>query len=1192
MNTQVKIGDKYELEHGRAILSGTQALVRLLLMQRLRDERRGLNTRGYVSGYRGSPLGSVDQEMWRAKKYLDPKGIYFQAGVNEELAATAVWGTQQVNLFEDATCDGVFGMWYGKGPGVDRSCDVLRHANHAGSSAKGGVLVVAGDDHACKSSTLPHQTDLIFKALGMPLLYPASVQEFLDYGLHGWEMSRYSGCWVGFKGVTDVVDSTASVDISLDRVQVVTPTDFEMPEGGLSIRHPDLPTAQEVRLYGYKIPAAQAYARANRLDRIVIDDPTAKVGIITAGKSWLDTRQALSRLGLGDNGGIRVCKIAMVWPLEPQILAKFVRGLDEIIVVEEKRSLLEEQVKDYLYHLPDDQRPRVSGKLDVPAFEARPNRWLLRPDAVQAPHEVAAVIARSLGLELPKAMQHEQAALIAQHGGAPEQIQRPPHFCSGCPHNTSTRVPEGSRATAGIGCHGMATFIYPQTQMFCQMGGEGVQWVGQQPFVKTRHVFANLGDGTYFHSGTLAIRAAIAAKVPITYKILFNGVVAMTGGQPHDGTLSVAGISQQLAAEGVGEIVIVTDNLERYKGVNLPHKIDVVHRDDLDGVQKRLRGYEGVSAIIYDQACAAERRRKRKRGTVEDPDRWVVINEELCEACGDCTRQSNCISVINKETALGVKRAIDQDACNKDYSCLNGFCPSIVTVEGGRRRKGRASEQGDRILPVPIPELPAVGRSYSIMVTGIGGTGVVTVGAILGMAAHIENRAVSILDMAGLAQKGGAVWSHLRIAEKDEDIATVRLDEGELDALIGCDLVVSASPETLSRCKPGVTRAVINNQGFQTGIEVRSIAEQARTGDASAKVGMLYPKHTLQDLVNASLGEQNVFLLNASELAVKWLGQSMAANIFLIGVAWQRGLIPLALESIQEAIRLNGVAMEANLKGFDLGRRAAAGMLEDGMSLSAASSNGLQHVDSQTDEQSLKTFVEGRAKRLAAYQNEIYAERYRRQIAKITEAESRLRGMPGKLTQSAALNLYKLMAYKDEYEVARLLTSEAFAKQVSEQFEGNYRLVYHLAPTWLTGKSAPASHKRKFGTWLVPGLKMLARMKGLRGTAFDLFGVQKERKTERELIRRYEATLDEVSKDLTRDNFDIAVELANIGQEIKGYGHIKERYLHTANRHWAELLKKFRMERMSRISDTQEDTRGAPALKPGLTTISGTPSAP
>src|SRR4051812_4754903 len=817
----ISLEDKYTLASGRVYMNGTQALVRLAMMQRERDLAAGLNTAGFISGYRGSPLGGFDQALWKAKGHLKDHHIHFTPGVNEELAATAVWGSQQVALFEGAKYDGVFAMWYGKGPGVDRSGDVFKHANAAGTAKHGGVLLLAGGDHACKSSTPPHQSEHAFDAAMIPVLYPTGVQEIIELGLHGFAMSRYSGCYVAFKLISETVDSSASIVVGPDNPHILLPQDFQLPAAGVNIRWPDAPMEQELRLQHDKIYAALAYARVNKLNRITVDSPKARLGIVASGKSYLDVLQALEDLGIDERVasdiGLRLYKVGMPWPLEPNGLRQFAQGLEEILVVEEKRQVIEYQMKEQLYNWRQDVRPRVIGKYDEQGeWEVHRSEWLLPAAGELTPAMIARVIAKRIAKFYTSPIVEARLKFIenkeAELARPRDKIARIPYFCSGCPHNTSTRVPEGSKALAGIGCHYMAIWIRPdETMTFTQMGGEGVPWVGIQPFTSTKHVFANLGDGTYFHSGLLAVRAAAAANVNITYKILFNDAVAMTGGQPVDGQLTVPMVVDQVLAEGVKKVVVVTDEPEKYQGVPLHAGVEVKHRDNLDAVQRELREIPGVTVLVYDQTCAAEKRRRRKRGKFPDPQKRVFINDLVCEGCGDCSVKSNCLSVIPVETEFGRKRAIDQSSCNKDYSCVNGFCPSFVTVHGGGLRKRKGSAAGGGFAAPPAPTLPALAEPYNIMVTGVGGTGVVTIGALLGMAAHLEGKGVTVLDMTGLAQKGGAVFTHIRIAEQPGDIHAVRVAAGMANLLLGCDIVVAASPDGLSRIQKGRTSAVVNH---------------------------------------------------------------------------------------------------------------------------------------------------------------------------------------------------------------------------------------------------------------------------------------------------------------------------------------------------------------------------------------------
>src|SRR5687767_6703689 len=931
--TKASLEDKYTVERGRVFLTGTQALIRLLMLQRTRDQMAGLNTAGFVSGYRGSPLGGLDQALWRAQQHLARHHVRFQPGVNEDLAATAIWGTQQVTMYPKAKYDGVFGVWYGKGPGVDRCGDVFKHANAAGTARHGGVLVLAGDDHAAKSSTLPHQSEHIFKACLIPVLNPANVQDYLDLGLHGYAMSRYSGLWVAFKCVTDVVESGASVEVDPTRIQTRMPGDFVLPPDGLNIRWPDGILEQEARILDYKVYAALAYARANGLDRIVFDSPKARLGIVTTGKSFGDVMQALSDLGITEEMarhiGLRVYKVGMSWPLEPQGARRFAEGLEEILVVEEKRQLIEYQIKEELYNWKDGVRaPRVVGKFDDSGEWSRSGgqpagTWLLPAHYEHSPAMVARAIAQrlsKLNMDAPLGSQFRERLAFLDF--KEKLLNKPrvtairqPYFCSGCPHNTSTRVPEGSRATAGIGCHFMAVWMDRKTATFTHMGAEGAPWIGQAPFTDEKHIFANLGDGTYYHSGILAIRAAVAAKVSMTYKILFNDAVAMTGGQPHDGPLDPAAISRQIAAEGVTPIVVVTDEPEKYPAaINWASGVTVRHRDELDAVQRELREVSGVSAIIYDQTCASEKRRRRKRNAFPDPAIRAVINEMVCEGCGDCSVKSNCLSVEPLETEFGRKRVINQSSCNKDYSCLKGFCPSFVTVEGGRLKKGKASAApSDEGFHLTEPQIRMPGRAYGILVTGIGGTGVITIGQIIGVAAHLEGKGVTVLDMSGLAQKYGAVMSHVQVAARAEDLHATRLDTGGAQLVLGCDLVVTASTDAIARMAPAQTRAVVNATVTPTAEFVRNPNWQL-------------PGSNMQTDIVEACGAGNVDFVAASELATALMGDAIAANMFMLGYAYQKGWVPLAAASLERAIEMNGVAVDFNKKSFLWGRRAAVNL--------------------------------------------------------------------------------------------------------------------------------------------------------------------------------------------------------------------------------------------------------------------------
>ncbi len=1160
----ISLDDKFTLERGRAFMTGTQALIRLALLQSQRDKLAGLHTAGYISGYRGSPLGSVDMTAMKAKKYLDTHNIKFHPGINEDLAATSVWGTQQVNLFPDAKFEGVFGIWYGKGPGVDRCGDVFKHANMAGSAKLGGVLVLAGDDHAAKSSTTAHQSEHILKACGIPVLYPSSVQEYLDYGLHGLAMSRYTGLWVAMKCVTDIVESGATVDLDPDRVQIQLPTDFDLPEGGLNIRWPDAVLEQEARMNNYKWYAALAYARANKLNQIIWDAPQAKIGIITAGKAYLDTRQALEDLGIDETVareiGIRLYKIGMTWPLEATGVHAFAQGLEEILVVEEKRQILEYQLKEELYNLPDNVRPRVVGKFDDTGEWSNPHRsghgdWLLPATYELNPAQIARAIATRIskyfaGHPVEARIKERIAYLEAKEAiltvsAKPDPAKdRIPHFCSGCPHNTSTKLPEGSRALAGIGCHYMVLWMDRETSTFTHMGAEGVTWVGHAPFTNEKHVFANLGDGTYQHSGLLAIRAAVAAKVNITYKILFNDAVAMTGGQPFDGPLDPGMISRQIAAEGVTPIIVVTDEPDKYpSGYDWAPGVTIRHRRELDAVQRELREIEGASAMIYDQTCASEKRRRRKRNSYPDPAKRVVINEAVCEGCGDCSVQSNCLSVEPLETEFGRKRQINQSSCNKDFSCVTGFCPSFVTVEGGQLRKPKKANASDKssnaVLPQPV--LPTATVPFGILVTGIGGTGVVTVGQILAMAAHLEGKGCSVLDMSGLAQKGGPVMSHVRLSDHQEDIHSTRVGTGAADLVIGCDVIVTASRDALSRMGEGRTFAAINATGTPTAAFVKNPDWQ-------------YPGAAAESSIRTACGSENVDVIDAGNLATALMGDAIATNMFMLGYAWQKGWVPLSEAAIVRSIELNGVSVEFNQQSFVWGRSAAHDLAA--VQRLAAPSQVIEIKRAPT----LDDTVAKRITYLTAYQNAAYAQQYGDFVEQVKAAESVLlgAGKPLRLTEAVARYYFKLMAYKDEYEVARLYTTGAFVDKVAAMFEGDVRLKFHLAPP-LFAKRDGSGHliKQEFGPWMMKAFGVLAKCKALRGTALDVFGYTDERRTERALIAEYRNTIAQLLSKLTADNLTKAVAIASLPEHIRGFGHVKERHLSASRQKEAALLAEF-----------------------------------
>ena len=1108
------LNDKYTLTTGSIYLSGIQALTRLSLMQKQRDVADGLHTGGFISGYRGSPLGTLDKALWSIEALLTQNDIQFQAGINEDLAATAVWGSQQLNLFPGADYDGVFGLWYGKGPGVDRSGDVFKHANAAGTSKHGGVLLCMGDDHTAKSSTLPNQSEFALIDAGIPILNPSSIQEILDYGLYGWAMSRYCGCWVGLKTLAETMDASASVNADSQRVQIIKPHDFELPADGVHIRSNDTPLNQEARLYEHKLYAAIAFARANGLNRMVIDSQDAKLGIITTGKSYLDVRQALSDLGidsrLAHDIGIRLYKVGMPWPLDKQGVQTFAEGLDEILVVEEKRALIENQLKEQLYNLTAESRPGVIGKCD------EHGNWLLPPTSELTPARIARVIAKRIGRYVTSEPIRARLEFLEQKEKSLQKqvlsLQRKPHFCSGCPHNTSTKVPEGSKAASGIGCHVMASWMDRDTAGYAQMGGEGVPWVAASKYNGNKHIFQNLGEGTWYHSGSLAIRQAVAAETNITYKILYNDAVAMTGGQPVDGPVSVRGIAQTCRAEGVDKIVLVSDDISKFSHGEFPAGTMFRAREDLDAVQRDLREVKGVSVLIYEQTCATEKRRRRKRGTLEDPKRFAVINPLVCEGCGDCSVESNCLSVEPLETKYGTKRKINLSNCNKDFSCLNGFCPSFVTVEGAERRKKKGADfdLAAMVADLAMPTLPSLTTTFDLLVTGVGGTGVVTVGALITMAAHIEGRGASVLDFTGFAQKFGTVLSYIRLGETPADIHQVRIDQGSADAVIGCDIVVSSAPRASVHYRKG-SRVVLNRAKMPTG-------DLVLHRDADLRVD------TREQVIRAAVGPDNVSGFDANEAAETLLGDSVFANVLMLGYAWQKGLVPVSEAALKQAILLNAVAVERNVRAFDLGR------------VLAGSPEVLSLNDRPAEVDTFESIMADRAAFLTDYQNASYAARYCQTLVPVRDA------LGDALAIVAARSLFKLMAYKDEYEVARLHTQTGFEETLKESFSGDFKIQYHMAPPILPlgkdGRGRPV--KRALGAWMTPVMRGLARGKRLRGTVFDPFGYAAERRTERGLIMWFEGVLQVVAARGAPDTDESIARILAAPMDIRGYGPVKE----------------------------------------------------
>jgi len=1139
------LDDKFDLTETHQILNGSQAIVRLMLMQKERDRKAGLNTGGYCSGYRGSPIAGLEGAMIRSRKLLTKNDIVFNPGVNEDLAATAIWGAQQAELRGDGKHDGVFAVWYGKGPGVDRTGDVFRHANHSGTSRHGGVLALLGDDHTCESSTSAHQSEFGMVDYMIPVLNPAGVQEMLDYGLIGFALSRYSGLWVGMKCVKDNFESTATVDGRIDRVEIKTPEDFLVPPGGLNIRIGDMPLDKEARLHHAKIPAALAFARANKLDRIMMSGGSApRIGIVSTGKSYMDVRAGLDSLGIDEvkanELGIRLYKVGMVWPLEPEGLRAFAKGLDLIIVVEEKRPLIETQLKEQLYN--SEHRPVIIGKHDE---TGDPSHFLFRANGALEPSDVAVAVGeRLIRFQIGgEDMKSRVGYLKQMKGNKPltaEAAVRVPYFCPGCPHNSSTVVPEGSRAYAGIGCHYMAQWMDRQTEGYTHMGGEGANWIGEAPFSKRSHVFQNLGDGTYLHSGSLAIRASVASGTNVTYKILYNDAVAMTGGQSLDGGATVAQIAAQVAGEGVKKLVVVTDEPQKYPQGFLPSGTEVYHRRDLQAVQRDLAQIEGVTALIYDQTCAAEKRRRRKRGTFPDPVKRAFINEAVCEGCGDCGKKSNCVAILPLETALGTKRAIDQSTCNKDFSCVNGFCPSFVTVHGAvpRKKSGLATQSSiaPMLASLPEPALPGLDKPYTMLVTGVGGTGVVTISAVLGQAAYLDGKGFGAIDMTGLAQKGGSVACHMKVARTSDDIHAIRASVASSDLVIGCDLVVTASNKVLETVRPDHTTVVLSTYEMP-------VADFARNPDLKLPAGDL--KRSIEERVRKG----TLHALDAHTYAVELFADSIASNMFMLGFAYQIGAVPVSAESIEKAIELNGAAIEMNRNAFRFGR------------LAAHDRAALDRLVKPKAEKAVPTLAEiaaRRAEHLTAYQDEALAQRFRTRLDRFAALEAdRAPGRAG-LAEAVARGYFKLLSYKDEYEVARLYTDGRFETALTEQFDGKHRLEFHLAPpllSWINrDKVTGEPRKMTFGPWVLPVFRFLAKHKAKRGTWMDVFGYTAERRLERQMIRDYEADLDEIERRLSADNHRAAVALATLPEEIRGFGHVKHRNYEAAMKKRETLL--------------------------------------
>jgi indolepyruvate ferredoxin oxidoreductase len=1124
------LDDKYIQADGRVFITSNQALVRLPLDQKRRDRAAGLKTAGYISGYRGSPLGVYDSALWAAQKLLDSHDIRFMPGLNEELAASAIRGTQQLQWFGKSQFDGIFGLWYGKGIGVDRACESLKLANLEGASAQGGFLAVAGDDHGGKSSDSAHQSEHTLIAALLPILYPATIGEIMEFGQFGWAMSRYSGCYVGLKCITDTLDLSATVELVDPYRPFATPTDYELPPGGLNLRPNQPPLVEEDCLVNRRLPAATAFARANGIDRTVIDSERRSLSIVSAGKAYLDVRQALSDLGLDQDTcrrlGIRVYKPGLIWPMDRERLVEFAHSSAAVLVVEEKRPVMEDQIARHLYAIGAERRPALAGKQDLQGAPLLPSSGELTVGQIR---NAIKQLLDQIGVADERI--NAQSAFFrniearAQKAG-PTTI-RPAYFCSGCPHNTSTNIPEGSLALGGIGCHGLVAVVMDRnTMQFVPMGHEGSPWVSVGQFVDTPHVFQNMGDGTYSHSGILAIRAAVAAKANMTYKVLYNDAVAMTGGQPVEQQITPLDMVNQLLSEGVRPVRLVSDHPEQYAHSKLPPNVSVHHRDELDRLQRELREIKGVSGIVYEQTCAAEKRRRRKRKLMADPDKRVFINQDVCEGCGDCSVQSNCISVLPLETEFGRKRKIDQSTCNKDYSCVKGFCPSFVTVEGAKiavRSSGDPVRLQQLIESLPEPSIAALDeRGYNILVAGIGGTGVLTIGALLGMAAHLERKGCTILDMTGMAQKGGSVTSHIRIGPDPQSIYTSRLSEGMTDVLIACDMIVASGPPVIKTLRPGRTASILN-------IDV------APTGAFQSNKNAEFREKPLRAAIVAASDGGALFELHASKLATELTGDSIGTNILMLGYAAQRGLLPVSIASIQEAIRLNGTFVDGNLRTFALGRLAAH----------APDALAQELGDDKSDLvplASVDDVLASRTRLLTAYQDARYADRYR---SFVDDARARIGALQIKggesFVREVALTLAKLMSYKDEYEVARLYTDPKFMQRIREQFSGNFKLTFNLAPPMLPGRDASGRpKKREFGAWMLTAFKVLAALKSLRGTRFDVFGYTVERRMERRLIEDYRALIDGILGRLNQSNLAAASEVARAAREISGYGPVKD----------------------------------------------------
>ena len=1135
---EIKLDDKYKLENGIRFLTGSQALVRLPLVQIRKDKRKKLKTACYISGYRGSPLGGYDQQILKNFDYLKANNIHFQPGINEELAATSLWGTQQSNLRGEGKFDGVFGIWYGKGPGVDRAGDALKHVNLAGTSKNGGVLALMGDDHICESSTTSHQSEFAMVDAMIPFFNPSGVQEILDYGLYGIHLSRQCGCWIGIKCVHDNVSSGATVDLNENRFSIKNVADEILPEDGLNIRLNDTPQAKEHRLHYYKIKVVKEFCKINKLNKFIYNFPNSKIGIISTGKSYLDTKEALEKIGIDENLakqiGIKFLKIAMPWPLENSIIEEFSKGLEKIIVVEEKRSLIETQIKEILFNA--NKNTKIVGKLD------EQNNDLFLSSGSLDPGEIAIKLYQHIkqfhSSDKIQKKVHIINSLVKKNNNL-LNIKRTPYFCSGCPHNTSTKIPENSRAITGISCAYLVQNMERNNEGFTQMGAEGASWVGESVFSNTEHVFQNMGDGTYIHSGILSIRHAVAAKTKMTFKILYNDAVALTGGQALDGLPTVAQMSRQLESEGVKEIAIITDQPSKYQS-NEKFSINskVYHRKEIINVQIKLSQINETTAIIYDQTCAAEKRRRIKKSLLPEPNKKIFINEKVCEGCGDCGIQSNCISIVPVETEYGRKRQIDQSNCNKDYSCVDGFCPSFVSIVGDvKLKKNIDNSLMDRINSnISEPILPEIKQSYGIMIAGIGGTGVVTIGAILATAAQIDGKGSGVLDMTGLAQKGGAVKSFLKIFNDPKEINSIRLSYGDTNLLMGFDLLVANEDEVLKTLDKQKTKSIINS-------------DEIMTGEFTRDKNFFLPFDKMKENLINILGKNNIDFIPSNTIANKILGDSILSNMFIVGNAYQSGLIPVKANAIEQAIKLNGVSIEENINAFRLGRYSKNNKQEI-LNLIYEKEKIINDFDEK--------FID-RYNFLIEYQNKKYADKYKELVDYVKKYEENINVDVKNFSNAVAINYFKLMSYKDEYEVARLYSNNEFINKINETFEGNFKINFHLAPPIFYKKDKVTGNplKMTFGSWTMNLFKFISKFKFLRGTYFDLFGYFEERKIERFLINKYKNLIQEICPKLTIDNYSLAVEIASIPDQIRGFGYIKKKNIEIAKNCENKLMSMF-----------------------------------